>query len=234
MQRAFLLPWLLSALCVQVMSYTEKDAEVINTYLEKVKSQPKILPPMGDDPVKVSIGYQPQAVTDVNRNGYVETVGMLHLNWNDPRLKMGNVMRRSNIMNLSIAPDSIWTPDIELVNTFAEPVKILNQNPLVVVSQNGDVTYVPLVKIRSYCDVIGQVQLGYLNCTLKFMSWTHNGMQLDVQVGDHGLDSFTITGPWNITQMTGARNEKVYECCPEPYPDVTFAFTIRGRLYYPG
>ncbi|KAL0166696.1 hypothetical protein M9458_038540, partial [Cirrhinus mrigala] len=33
--------------------------------------------------------------------------------------------------------------------------------------------------------------------------------------------------------VPGTRNELYYDCCKEPYPDVTFVVTIRRRtLYY--
>lgn len=32
--------------------------------------------------------------------------------------------------------------------------------------------------------------------------------------------------------ILASRSEKFYECCKEPYPDVTFTVTIRRTLYY--
>ena len=34
--------------------------------------------------------------------------------------------------------------------------------------------------------------------------------------------------------VLGKRSEKFYECCKEPYPDVTFTVTIRRRTLYYG
>lgn len=43
---------------------------------------------------------------------------------------------------------------------------------------------------------------------------------------------------FNITSLPGGipgkRSEKFYECCKEPYPDVTFTVTIRRRTLYYG
>lgn len=36
-----------------------------------------------------------------------------------------------------------------------------------------------------------------------------------------------------VAGVPGTRNEVFYDCCKEPYPDVTFVITIRRRtLYY--
>lgn len=34
--------------------------------------------------------------------------------------------------------------------------------------------------------------------------------------------------------VPGKRNEKYYECCKEPYPDVTYTITMRRRTLYYG
>lgn len=42
-----------------------------------------------------------------------------------------------------------------------------------------------------------------------------------------------FSSPFPITGVPGKRNEIYYNCCPEPYIDITFAILIRRRtLYY--
>ena len=41
-----------------------------------------------------------------------------------------------------------------------------------------------------------------------------------------GLLSFTFSG------VPATRNEVIYECCPEPYLDITFTIKIRRRTVY--
>lgn len=36
------------------------------------------------------------------------------------------------------------------------------------------------------------------------------------------------------TEVPGRRNEKFYDCCKEPYPDVTFTVVMRRRTLYYG
>lgn len=80
-------------------------------------------------------------------------------------------------------------------------------------------------------------------------------LQLDLQLQDDAggdISSFITNGEWdllgtfkaiykNIKQLTsvcvsgvpGKRNELFYNCCPEPYIDITFVIIIRRRtLYY--
>nr|CAI5853039.1 unnamed protein product [Callosobruchus analis] len=47
------------------------------------------------------------------------------------------------------------------------------------------------------------------------------------------LSDFITNGEWYLLGMPGKKNTIVYQCCPEPYVDVTFTIQIRRRtLYY--
>lgn len=37
-----------------------------------------------------------------------------------------------------------------------------------------------------------------------------------------------------FAEVPGRRNERFYECCKEPYPDVTFTVVMRRRTLYYG
>ncbi|XP_077404353.1 cholinergic receptor, nicotinic, alpha 11 isoform X2 [Vanacampus margaritifer] len=70
-------------------------------------------------------------------------------------------------------------------------------------------------------------------CVLKFGSWTYDGWLLDLQMNDADISGYMPNGEWDLVGVPGARNEVYYDCCKEPYPDVTFMVTIRRRtLYY--
>lgn len=47
------------------------------------------------------------------------------------------------------------------------------------------------------------------------------------------LSDFITNGEWYLIGMPGKKNTITYQCCPEPYVDVTFTIQIRRRtLYY--
>lgn len=37
-----------------------------------------------------------------------------------------------------------------------------------------------------------------------------------------------------LAEVPGRRNERFYDCCKEPYPDVTFTVVMRRRTLYYG
>jgi len=59
--------------------------------------------------------------------------------------------------------------------------------------------------------------------------------QVDVTNRSASVDlaNYVFNGEWELLSIGVKRNEIVYACCVEPYPDVTFSIVIRRRtLYY--
>merc|ERR1712106_122290 len=47
------------------------------------------------------------------------------------------------------------------------------------------------------------------------------------------MSTFIPNGEWALLGVPATRNEVIYDCCPEPYLDITFVIKIRRRtLYY--
>ena len=74
---------------------------------------------------------------------------------------------------------------------------------------------------------------------MKFGSWTYDGFRLDLVpegnskecTGD--IKKFIRHGEWNLVSMPCSRNELIYECCPEPYPDITYTMDLtRRHMFY--
>uniref|UniRef100_UPI00359010F7 neuronal acetylcholine receptor subunit alpha-7-like n=1 Tax=Myxine glutinosa TaxID=7769 RepID=UPI00359010F7 len=71
------------------------------------------------------------------------------------------------------------------------------------------------------------------SCDLKFGSWSYDGWLIDLQKMDADTSRYTSNGEWDLIEIPGKKNVVRYECCQEPYPDVTYTVTIRRRtLYY--
>ncbi|XP_064608745.1 acetylcholine receptor subunit alpha-like 1 isoform X2 [Liolophura sinensis] len=124
------------------------------------------------------------------------------------------------------------------------------------VHHTGRLVWEPPAIYKSYCPIdVEFFPFDMQECFMKFSSWTYDGLQVDLQhfcslndnktksilpsndeiVITQGID---LTGyyqnvEWDIINVTARRNVKFYQCCPEPYPDITFNVTIRRRtLFY--
>merc|ERR1719460_2741779 len=71
---------------------------------------------------------------------------------------------------------------------------------------------------------------------MKFGSWTYNGFKLDLKLkspnAEGDISGYTTNGEWALIGVPATRNEVIYECCPEPYLDITFGIKIRRRTIY--
>ena len=72
-------------------------------------------------------------------------------------------------------------------------------------------------------------------CTLKFGSWAYHGRQLDIQLRDKTGDLAQMKSnvEWLVPKVPAKRHVFYYNCCPEPYPDITFyIYMERKPAYY--
>jgi len=186
--------------------------------------------------IMVTFGITLQQIIDVDeKNQLLVSCLWLNLEWNDYNLAW-NTSEYGNIDNVRIDPRRIWTPDLLMYNSADEKFDGTFQTN-VVVSDNGTCLYVPPGIFKSTCKIdIAWFPFDDQKCDLKFGSWTYNGWKLDLTLKDENggdISSFIPNGEWDLIGVPGLRESKEYDCCPEPYVDITFTVHIRRRtLYY--
>ncbi|XP_061111435.1 cholinergic receptor, nicotinic, alpha 11 [Conger conger] len=191
--------------------------------------------PVANDshPLTVNLSMILVQIMDVDEKNQVLTTNVwLQMHWYDHYLQW-NQSAYPGVKNLRFTTDQIWTPDILLYNsaddkfdsTFKTNVKV---------NSNGFCQYLPPGIFMSTCNVdVRWFPFDIQKCELKFGSWTFDGWLLDLQMSEADISGFMPNGEWDLVGVPGIRNEVYYDCCKEPYPDVTFIVTIRRRtLYY--
>ncbi|XP_065165091.1 neuronal acetylcholine receptor subunit alpha-7 isoform X5 [Atheta coriaria] len=203
------------------------------------------------EPLEVKFGLTLQQIIDVDEKNQILTTNAwlnldeknqllitniwLSLEWNDYNLRW-NETEYGGVKDLRITPNKLWKPDVLMYNSADEGFDGTFQTN-VVVKHNGSCLYVPPGIFKSTCKIdITWFPFDDQHCDMKFGSWTYDGNQLDLQLNseDGGdLSDFITNGEWYLIGMPGKKNTIVYQCCPEPYVDVTFTIQIRRRtLYY--
>ncbi|XP_071440786.1 neuronal acetylcholine receptor subunit alpha-7-like [Hetaerina americana] len=188
------------------------------------------------DPLQLSFGLTLMQIIDVDeKNQLLITNIWLKLEWNDVNLRW-NSSEFGGVKDLRIPPHRIWKPDVLMYNSADEGFDGTYPTN-VVVRNNGSCLYVPPGIFKSTCKIdITWFPFDDQRCEMKFGSWTYDGFQLDLQLQDDtggDISSFITNGEWDLLGVPGKRNEIYYNCCPEPYIDITFIIIIRRRtLYY--
>ncbi|XP_058796568.1 neuronal acetylcholine receptor subunit alpha-7 isoform X2 [Phymastichus coffea] len=188
------------------------------------------------EPLQVKFGITLQQIIDVDeKNQILTTNAWLKLEWTDYNLQW-NESEYGGVKDLRITPSKLWKPDVLMYNSAEEGFDGTFQTN-VVVTHNGSCLYVPPGIFKSTCKIdIAWFPFDDQHCEMKFGSWTYDGNQLDLVLNSEeggDLSDFIMNGEWYLIGMPGKKNTIVYQCCPEPYVDVTFTIQIRRRtLYY--
>ncbi|KOC67381.1 Acetylcholine receptor subunit alpha-type acr-16 [Habropoda laboriosa] len=155
--------------------------------------------------------------------------------WMDYNLQW-NESEYGGVKDLRITPNRLWKPDILMYNSADEGFDGTYQTN-VVVAHNGSCLYVPPGIFKSTCKIdITWFPFDDQYCDMKFGSWTYDGYQVDLVLSSEkggDLSDFITNGEWYLIVDIRKKNTITYQCCPEPYIDVTFTIQIRRRtLYY--
>lgn len=164
----------------------------------------------------------------------LEVDAWMRLTWTDEYLAW-NQSDYEGLDQIHFGSEEIWKPDILLYNS-AESGKIDQYGRThFLVFHTGEVLWVPPAKFKSFCKIDLKLwPLESQTCKMKFGSWTSHGDQIDLglyhnMTKTENLNFYTDNKEWFLVDTMVTRNRVQYECCPEPYPDVTFAFKLQRR-----
>ncbi|KAF5891834.1 neuronal acetylcholine receptor subunit alpha-7-like, partial [Clarias magur] len=205
-------------------------------YKELLENYNRLERPVANDsaPLVVELGLTLLQIIDVDeKNQVLITNAWLQLDWTDVYLSW-NPENYPGVNNLRFPSSQIWTPDILLYNSADERFDATFHTN-VLVNSSGACQYIPPGILKSTCYIdVRWFPFDVQKCDMKFGSWTHNGWLLDLQMQEVDISTYIPNGEWDLVGVPGKRNELYYECCKEPYPDVTYTVTIRRRTLYYG
>ncbi|XP_053224919.1 neuronal acetylcholine receptor subunit alpha-7-like [Podarcis raffonei] len=191
--------------------------------------------PVGDDsqPITVHFTLSLMQIMDVDEKNQVLTTNVwLQMYWYDHYLQW-NESEYPGVKTLRFAANQVWKPDILLYNSANEEFdSTFHTN--VLVNSSGYCQWLPPGILKSTCRIdVRWFPFDTQKCDLKFGSWTYDGWLLDLRMLETDTSGYVANGEWDLMGVPGSQNKVFYECCREPYLDVTFAVTMRRRtLYY--
>uniref|UniRef100_A0A4W4GXR2 Neuronal acetylcholine receptor subunit alpha-7 n=1 Tax=Electrophorus electricus TaxID=8005 RepID=A0A4W4GXR2_ELEEL len=145
-----------------------------------------------------------------------------------------NMSDYPGVTNVRFPDSQIWKPDILLYNSADERFDATFHTN-VLVNSSGHCQYLPPGIFKSTCYIdVRWFPFDVQRCDLKFGSWTYGGWSLDLQMLEADITGYIANGEWDLVEVPGRRNERFYDCCKEPYPDVTFTVVMRRRTLYYG
>ncbi|XP_003745665.2 acetylcholine receptor subunit beta-like 2 [Galendromus occidentalis] len=167
----------------------------------------------------------------------------LEQEWEDYKLKW-NPADYGGVDMIHVPAENIWLPDIVLFNNADGNYEVILMNKATVY-YTGKVVWKPPALYKSTCEIdVEYFPFDEQNCLMKFASWTYDGHEVDLQhqkqkpgevVVQTGIDmsEFYKSVEWDILLVPAKYNKGKYDCCEEPFPDITFNITMRRKtLFY--
>ncbi|XP_074167911.1 acetylcholine receptor subunit beta isoform X2 [Sminthopsis crassicaudata] len=199
------------------------------------------------DRVPVSIGLTLAQIISLNeKDEELITKVYVDLVWTDYRLSW-NPAEHEGIESLRIASDSVWLPDIVLMNNNDGNFDV-SLNIHVLVTSDGSVHWLPPAIYHSSCSIqVTYFPFDWQNCTMVFSSYSYDSSQLSLSPG-LDLDgqqrseiyihegNFIENGQWEIIHKSSRLNGPSGEGQrgkEGEHQDVTFYLIIRRKpLFY--
>ena len=186
-----------------------------------------------EKPVNVSLGMALIHVDLDEKKSLIIVDGWMRMAWNDPNLAWQPEIFE-NVSSMHFGADEVWRPDIYLYNS-GDSANIEHYGKThILVEKNGDVLWVPPGHFKAYCRLkLRNWPFDTQSCQLKFGSWTSHGNQIDLHLYQNStvvekMNFYTDNREWIIIdEIRAEKRNTFYQCCPEPYPDVTFTLNLK-------
>ncbi|CAH1793299.1 unnamed protein product [Owenia fusiformis] len=154
--------------------------------------------------------------------------------WEDYFLKW-NESDYGGVKTIHLKPADVWIPDITLYTDVTGQYYETKEFRLKVTS-DGTVQWKIPTKFVSSCKMkVHNFPYDVQTCTLKFGSWGFGSTEIDLQNKSDSADlsAYEPSGEWELLSTDAIRHSLMYNCCTEPYIDVTYYINIKRKpLYY--
>ena len=203
----------------------------VESYVQ-ARSNPSVPPLPNNGPVMVQLGLSLEAIREVDtEKNELEIMAMLVYNWTDSRLAWQNVLGSGPATNrtrkVSLDKAKVWSPDIVAYNTVTSP-ELLSPE-IVVVTEDGTVLYVPLVRIRFRCS-LGNVDSDRGSvCVLRLGSWTHDSDTVMTNASGVNLEGFESDPEYELVESASVNFLVRFQCCEGAYSQARYSFNIKKR-----
>lgn len=214
MNKKFL--FLLSSLYVSSCYANYDETSLRNTLFTDYKKD--IIPKqIEDQPVVITMGVGVQNLESFDQMEETIDINMwVRLNWVDENLKWNSSV--SNISFLSVGTDSIWIPDIELLNAASLP-QIYTLKGGINLYNNGLLMWSnPAIYSFSCALELYRFPFDTQTCIMKFSSWVYDNSLLhlvpnpDINKQIDLLESFSHS-EWKINDVSLETYNETRECC---------------------
>tara|TARA_B100000795_G_scaffold218672_1_gene172819 strand:- start:161 stop:1117 length:957 start_codon:yes stop_codon:yes gene_type:complete len=187
--------------------------------------------------LEVQLGLGVQTIESFNQMEETITLNIWQrMNWNDNKLNWNSSV--SNLTFISLDPDGIWTPDLELLNAASLPEIYTLKGGLYLYS-DGSVIYSKPTILKFSCPLeLSKFPFDTQSCIMNISSWVYTDdllnliPNLDESKQIDVLKSFGHS-EWKVLNYTVTSLKENRVCCKDKYFDVlSYNFSLRRFTHY--
>ncbi|XP_019646864.1 PREDICTED: neuronal acetylcholine receptor subunit alpha-7-like [Branchiostoma belcheri] len=158
----------------------------------------------------------------------------IRMYWTDETLRW-NSSEWGDTPVIRISSQKIWRPDILPYNSIL-PYGNNFEDSFATIYSDGSVSWLFPVTTRTTCSLdVTYFPYDEQTCSLQFGSWSFDGLKIDLfnRSSSGDTSSYKRNEEWDLVSFEVTRSVYVYDCCPEPYPSLTFRANLRRKtLFY--
>ena len=187
--------------------------------------------------LEVQLGLGVQTIEAFNQVEETITLNIWQrMDWKDRTLTWNSTI--SNLNLISLSPNDIWTPDLELLNAANLP-EIYTLKGGLYLHNDGNVTYSKPTILKFSCPLeLSKFPFDSQNCVMNISSWiyTNNLLKLipnkDIKNQIDVLDSFRHS-EWDVIGYNVNKFKQKRSCCRNNYFDVlSYNFKLKRYTHY--
>ncbi|CAJ0573677.1 unnamed protein product, partial [Mesorhabditis spiculigera] len=188
------------------------------------------------EPVHVKLKFWLKQILKVDERDQIVTVYCwLELYWRDETLSWDPGLF-GNLTRIHVPADKIWKPDILVYNNANMNVAENELDTNAILQSDGRVLLFRSIITSISCQLnLANFPFDQQVCYLTFASWSMDGSKLLLEPypGTDNLELYIRNTEWSLTDFKAKAYFKRYDCCPHPFPDITYFMVLkRSPSYY--
>ncbi|CAI4222723.1 unnamed protein product [Auanema sp. JU1783] len=168
------------------------------------------------------------------RDQIVNVYCWLELYWQDETLTW-DPSKFGNLTRIHVPAHKIWKPDVLVYNNANMNVEENEMETNAIVNNTGHVMLFRSLITDVSCNLnLEQFPFDQQVCYLTFASWSMDGSKLNLAATENtdNLELYIRNTEWTMTEFQVKTYVKRYDCCPHPFPDVTYFMVLRRSPSY--
>ena len=227
--------YLLGFISGQVLASDEEN----NLYNHLLQNYNKNIRPVKsyNKPVTTQLGLGVQTLESFDQ--MEETISLniwMRMKWTDEYLSWNSSL--SNLTFLSINPENIWTPNLNLINGAKKPEVYTLKGGLYLYNSGLVIWSMPSILTFSCALNLHLFPFDKQNCTMKISSWNYNKKNLELipnldKNSQVDILSTFSHSEWDLDHTELYQLEEERECCPdEIFDTLAYSFILKRYPHY--